>query len=162
MNKTRCHQKWRDGKARPRHSGPILTPHREESTREKVPHFDLSTVAPRNPRIKNSNEDQVLYGILLSNEQLFVRQWPKGQIKKCKAHYYDPARKHPTKRVLGKRCRTCPSDRSSEGPSDNNGVWRTSTRRGIKANRSYLAGIMATDKSRWRIPSKAIWVQYEQ
>ena len=32
-----------------------------------------------------------------------------------KAHYYDPAIKHPTeRRVLEKRCRTCPSDRSSE------------------------------------------------
>ena len=95
VNKTRCHQKWRDGKARPRPSGPVLTPHREESTQKKVPHFDLSTVAPRDPRIKNGNEGQVLYGILLSNEQLFVRQWPKGQIKKVQGSLLWPRQKTP-------------------------------------------------------------------
>ena len=36
------------------------------------------------PRIHNGNEGQVLYGIPLSNEQVFVGQWPKGQIKNAR------------------------------------------------------------------------------
>ena len=83
VNKTRCHQKWRNGKARPQHPGPVLTPHRETLGGR----CRTSTSLPRlqgEPRIYNGNEGQVLYGIPLSNEQVFVGQWPKGQIKNAR------------------------------------------------------------------------------
>ena len=49
----------------------------------------------------------------------------------------------PPKRVLGKRCRFYPSDRSSEG---SHGITEFEGQvRGGDEGKSYLAGIMATD-----------------
>ena len=141
VNKTRCHQKWRDGKARPRHSCPVLTPHRETLGGR----CRTSTSLPRlqgEPRIYNSNEGQVLYGIPLSNEQVFVGQWPKGQIK-LRGSLLRPRQKTPHRETLGGRCRTYPSDRSSKG---NLGITEFEGQvRGGDEGKSYLVGIMATD-----------------
>ena len=66
------------------------TPPREYSWKGAVlwPFFHSSEEL----RIKRF-EGQVLYGILPSNEHLLFLGNGQGQIKKVKAHYYDPAKK---------------------------------------------------------------------
>ena len=74
---------------------------------------------------------------------MFVGQWPKGQIKNARLTTTTPPENTPPKRVLGKRCRTYPSDRSSKG---NLGITEFEGQvRGRDEGKSYLAGIMATD-----------------
>ena len=109
-----------------------------------MPHFDLSTVAPRNSRINNGNEGQVLYGILLSNEQLFVGQWPKGQIKKCEAHYYDPARKTPHPREYSGKGAALILPTVAPRDHTEYRSLKDKYEAGYEG-KSYLAGIMATD-----------------
>ena len=84
-------------------------------------------------RLHNGKEGQVLYGILVSNEQVFVGQWPYGQINIFEAHYCDPA-----SAALVQLTRSTVV--INLGVTESEGQER-----GGDEGKSYLAGIVATD-----------------
>ena len=76
------------------------------------------------------------------NEQVFVGQWPKGQIKYARLITTTPPENTSPRDTRGK-VSTYPSDRSSKG---NLGITEFEGQvLGGDEGKSYLAGIMATD-----------------
>ena len=135
-----------DGTARHVHGTLVpFTPHQAYSGKD-VALRPLDRCAEVKLRLHNGKEGQVLYGILLSNEQVFVGQWPYGQINIIfEAHYCDPAS---AALVLLTR-----SYRSYKPRS--NGVLKDKNEAGTKANPTWQVSWPQT-MSRRRIPSKAI------